>query len=217
MKKLCMVVLFILLIVTLWAGGTPESGGVYTDGEIAYTEGDVTLNGKSVDFGADVQSGDTVTTGAASNCDIVFGGGNVFRVHENSIAIIDFSKAEIDLKKGALSAVLNKIAGKRKGEEEAFSVRTPHTVAGVRGTVFFLKVESDHSSYVCTCHGKVHYEDINGENKMDTEKYHHGAIRYSLDGGKIITEEGKLLYHNDDSMEATARRIDYKIPWGNPR
>ena len=134
----------------------------------------------------------------------VFGDENVFRIHENSIAAVDFSKAEINLNAGSLSAVFNKIAGTGTGGKEAFKIRTPHTVAGVRGTVFFLKVENENSSYVCTCHGSVHYEDYKSGNEKNTEKYHHGAIRYFVDGRKIKTEEGKLLYHDDSSMEDVA-------------
>jgi WD40 repeat protein len=215
MKKLFITFCFgFILILPLFAGGVTESGPVYTEGEIAYIEGDVILKGEPAEFGATVHSGDTVKTGASSYCDIVFGDENVFRIHENSIAAVDFSKAEINLNAGSLSAVFNKIAGTGTGGKEAFKIRTPHTVAGVRGTVFFLKVENENSSYVCTCHGSVHYEDYKSGNEKNTEKYHHGAIRYFVDGRKIKTEEGKLLYHDDSSMEDVAKRISLKIPWG---
>lgn len=215
MKK-TMIVLFVFLmpVVFLMAGGVPETGPAYTEGEIAYLEGEVTVEGNPAEFGMIVRTGETVKTGAGSYCDIVFGDKNVFRVHENTLAIIDFSEAEIDLRTGSLSAVFTKLTGQDAGDGDTFRVRTPHTVAGVRGTVFFLKVEDEDSSYVCTCNGKIHYRDNVGDNEKDTERYHHGALRYILKDGEIRVEEGTLIYHNDESMQAVADRISVKIPWG---
>lgn len=215
MKKTMMIFFVILIPISfLTAGGVPEAAPSYTEGEITYLEGDVTLEGNPAEFGMIVRTGETVNTGAGSYCDIVFGDKNVFRVHENTLAIINFSNAEIDLQAGSLSAVFNKLTGEGAGDGDAFKIRTPHTVAGVRGTVFYLKVEDEDSTYVCTCNGKIQYQDNIGRNERETELYHHGALRYKLEDGETTVEEGTLIYHSDESMEDVADRISVDIPWG---
>jgi hypothetical protein len=57
------------------------------------------------------------------------------------------------------------------------------------------------------------YVDTEGKNKREVQATHHKAFHYREEGDKIISEAGKLLYHDDASMEAIAEKIGVTIPW----
>ncbi|MBI9099981.1 MAG: hypothetical protein JEY91_15980, partial [Spirochaetaceae bacterium] len=113
--------------------------------------------------------------------------------------------------KGAFSAVLTKLDKFLNGEKE-FTVSSPSTVAGVRGTVFFMKVEDENNTYLCICNGAIVADRT--ESELDMQADHHKAYRFTKEGDIVTSEPAELLYHNDEMIERVAGKINYTIPWG---
>jgi hypothetical protein len=156
-----------------------------------------------------------VRTGRRAYCEIVFGGRNIFRIQAESVAVVDLGagRGSISLQQGALAAVFYKL--QRLGAEEAtIRLDTPTTVAGVRGTVFFIKVESPESTYVCTCNGILRLTDLQETIRRLVRSDNHKAYRFLQADGETKVRSAPLLYHNSASMNTLARRIRVSIPWG---
>ncbi len=193
-------------------GGEAQATG-FTQGKIEFVEGFVQINNTPADFGTVVPDGAVVKTEADSYCDIVFGENNVIRLFENTLATIQFSSGELDMKAGSVGAVLNRLSAVVAPDSSRFQVKTPQVVGGVRGTSFYIKVEDVNSSYICACWGKLSLDTRAGFSKA-MESAHHKAYHFIQDGDTVRTVEGEMLYHDDASMDAVAGRIGYEIPWG---
>lgn len=193
------------------AGG---SGGGAAFGVIEYLEGEVTVDGAVAAIGAEVASGQTVVTGPAGLAEIVFDDRNVFQLRENTTVVLDVGADEarsVELQAGAFAAVfdrLRQIAG-----EDAFVFRAPSTVGGVRGTTFYVRVEDERSTYVCTCNGATHLAGTEGDEELSVEADYHTAYRFVREGGAVRTESAPLLYHTDAEMDALAAKVGARIPW----
>lgn len=96
-----------------------------------------------------VHQGDSVETGANGTIGITFRDNSVFSAGPNSqLAVEDFQfdsrkfKGSFlsRLKRGTLSVTSGDIA---RGSPEAMKIRTPHTILGVRGTRFAIRVEGE--------------------------------------------------------------------------
>lgn len=192
--------------------GAPSSAVV--SGTISYMEGDVFLNGKPAEIGDRVDSRDTLETGESSFCEVVFENANVFRLDELTQTKIDWAKSNIVVEKGGFSAVFNKL-DKLLNEMRDFTITTKTTVAGVRGTVFYVKVEDEKNSYVCICNGTLAM-DYSGT-EMDISATHHKAYRFTESGGKVTWSDAPMLYHDDAKMDEIAARIGFTIPWGTEK
>jgi hypothetical protein len=207
------VFLFIFLALPIFARGAEEAEVTgFTEGTVEYLEGEVTVNGSAADFGTVVKDGAVIETGPGSFCDIVFGEKNVFRFYEETLAVIDFSSGELDMQAGSMGAVLNKLANVVSEHGSKFQVASPQVVGGVRGTAFFVKVESEISTYLCACWGELDLDTRAGLTK-GVESRHHKAFHFIQDGDTVRTVSGKLLYHDDDSMDDIADRINSRIQW----
>lgn len=185
----------------------------YSEGEVVYVEGTVTINDDDAEFGMGVTPGAVVKTDRGSLCDIVFGNKNVMRVYENTIVTVDVSRGTARIDEGSLGAVFRKLSSALTEDGSRFHVTTNSVAGGVRGTSFFVKVENPDSTYLCTCFGKMRLQDRAGENERNVEAYHHKAYRFILEEDGVRTESAGLAYHDDDSMEAIAAVIDEKILW----
>ncbi len=213
-KVLISTLLLTITVFFVFAEGEQEEATTgFSAGKIIYLEGNVTINGQSVDFGTTVASGSTIKTGPQGICDIVFGGKNILRFYENTTGTIDFSKGVVDMQTGSLGAVLQKLTSLGAGHGNKCVARSPQVVGGVRGTSFFLKIEDETSSYLCICNGDMQYQDVTGSNRKRITSDHHKAFHYREENGTIKTESAKLLYHDDTSMDAIAAQIDAIIPW----
>ncbi len=185
-------------------------------GVVHYLEGNVSMNGETLSIGDTVDPGATLTTGEDSYCEIVFGGKNVFRILESTVAVIDLGKGRgaIQVDRGTMAFLLTRLSA-LDAEEPEFLVDTPSAAFGVRGTAFFIAVESAVSSYVCACNGSLHVEDAAGGNIQELTGYHHKALRIKKAGdGSFEFSDPGLLYHDDDDMNNLAHSIDETIPWG---
>lgn len=209
----------LFLALPLFASGGEEATEVEpiaVSGRIEYLEGDVSVNGSTVDIGAGVETGDVVTTGAASVAEIVFGGRNVFRLEPDTRAEIAFleQRQEVSLEAGAFSAVFEDLVTLGDGESDSFRLRTNTAIAGVRGTTFYVKIEDPDSTFICTCHGTLSIDPFGDPSPFSVTNYGHEAYRFRRDNGDVVVEPEIDLYHSSDDLNRLADRIDVTIPWG---
>jgi ferric-dicitrate binding protein FerR (iron transport regulator) len=129
------------------------------DGQIAYTEGTVTVTngGTSQDAGpgTKVSAGDTVTTGTDGLAVIDLSNATQIKLRENTSLVVDAigDAAQVSLTTGGVfTHILKKLAG-------SFSLRAGETVAGVRGTEFFVAfgktIDNERDVWLCVNEGLV--------------------------------------------------------------
>ena len=202
------------------AGGSGETTSAepaaITEGRVDYFEGRVSVNGEDASLGMAVETGDTVTTGVDSVADIVFGQKNLFRLDENTTARLTFSPETqgVRLEKGTFSAVFDELVTASSNGDSRFLLETNTAVAGIRGTTFFVKVESEDSTFICTCHGTLALEPQNGGDPFNVTNYKHEAYRFRRSDDQVIVEPEADLYHSSDDLNKLADRIGVTIPWG---
>ncbi|MBN1834714.1 MAG: FecR domain-containing protein [Spirochaetales bacterium] len=198
-----------------FAGGAGEPGAVNPRGVIEYVEGDVLLNRGRAEIGQEVPLGAVIQTAEGSICEVVFAGKNIFRIEPLSTARIEIEEGRglIDLQKGALAAVFYKLQ-RLSASGGAFRLQTPTAVAGVRGTAFYIRVETPERTYICTCNGRTRLSDIGESFRREVTSDHHKALRFVRQGTVIKAVQAPLLYHDDPLMDGLAARIGARIPWG---
>ncbi len=203
-----------ILAAVLAAGCTGRTPAEFMPKVMSYS-GEVTVDGKSAHKDLAVRDGAVVRTGDASFCNIVFMEKNVIRVMEKSEVVVSISdeKKYLDLRSGAVAHVLKKLAGPGKRESELFRVTTPTATASVRGTVFFVKVESPDRTYVCDCNGVITITGPNGAGRKKIEAAHHKAYTLMKTGSGIDVREAGLLYHDDCGTEKLAETVGFVIDW----
>ncbi|MCF7947715.1 MAG: FecR family protein [Spirochaetia bacterium] len=222
MRKIVLLALITVLVVSsLAASGTREKDSERLDKEkidavLTYIQGEVTINNQPGVEGSTVPLGATVKTGEDSAAEITFGSQNIFRVEAETITTIHIGKDErrIQIQKGSIDAIFERLGV--FADNDRFRVETPSVVAGIRGTVFYINVEKQETTYLCTCHGTVHQEAAEDSVEKDVTAYHHKAYRYIKTDSGVKVESGTLVYHDDESMQSLGNKIDVKIPWGRP-
>jgi hypothetical protein len=180
---------------------------------ITYMEGTVTIDGRSAAIGDTVPLGSVVTTSEQSLADIEFSARNVMRLSESTTLVFNPRNLQTgsELRLGALTLVLKNLPSGSVGEN--LLVRTPTVVAGVRGTSFFVKVESPSSAYVCACNGVVQVLGADGSLLRELIASHHKAVRVAGSTDQPQVTDAPLLYHTDEDVEKVAAAIGYKIDW----
>jgi hypothetical protein len=180
---------------------------------ITYLEGEVTVDGAEAQIGETVPLGAVVTTSSASLVDIEFNTRNAIRLSENTTLVFNPRNLQTgsELRQGALTLVLKRIPTGANGE--GFLVRTSSAVAGVRGTSFFMKVESPTSTYVCACNGSVQVLGADGSKLRELVASHHKAVRITETAGATDVADAPMLYHTDADVEKVAAAIGYTIDW----
>ncbi|OHD14179.1 MAG: hypothetical protein A2Y41_05605 [Spirochaetes bacterium GWB1_36_13] len=182
-------------------------------GKISFILGDVRINGQKASLNQIIKNKDEIETGEKSVCNILLSEKSILQIHSLSKISLDFSDKIklIDLVSGEMSAVLNK-----GNEKKEHMVRTPVSLAGVRGTSFFIKIESSAQVFFCTCNGTIEHktskEDKTGETVSAT---HHLAKRFIKESnGQInIDNNPGMLYHTDQDIEELAKNIGVVIDW----
>jgi hypothetical protein len=226
--KLPIITLFLLSIplVSGFCGGNSDSGASAKNnpseagntvpkarrGQVVYMEGEVWIDGAVAQIGTELPAKASIRTGPASYCDIVFDGKNAVRITQNAQATLDFGASPIDvqLEKGGVTSVLRKLAA--ASGSDAFRVRTPSAVAGVRGTSFCVWSDGK-ETYICACNGTVHTIDAKGGNESILAAAHHTATVYTPAGESYSAQAAGMLHHTDESVESVAARIGEKIDW----
>lgn len=179
-----------------------------TEGRVLLLTGTVTRNGESLAVDAAVKQGDQIETGDASSAEIVFAKGLIMRLGPNTKAVLDLQASQVQLNKGWFAAVKN-------ANEQKLEVVTPTTVAAVRGTSLCMKVESETSTYACTCNGTVHFH-ADGIAEEAVTAAEHSAIRFVKEGESVKKEEAGLEFHDNAGIETLAKKIDHPLDWTKP-
>ena len=191
--------------------GFAQTGSVIPT--VSYLEGVVTIDGTAAQIGNTVPLGAVISTSAASLVDIEFNGRNAIRLSENTTLVFNPRNLQTgsQLRQGALTLCLKHLAVGERGE--GFLVRTPSAVCGVRGTSFFMKVESPTSTYVCACNGVVQILGQDGSLLREIAGSHHKGVRIGDTGASPQLADAPMLYHTDADVEKVAAAIGYKIDW----
>jgi len=126
---------------------------------IAYIEGETEIlredTWEIADFGTQLQSGDTVSTGAASLAILESTRGSKIKLKENTQLRLDSLEEEVAvrLQRGGVFSRIARLI------RNSFTVTTPSVAAGVRGTEFFiaygLLIEDREDVWLCVNEGSV--------------------------------------------------------------
>lgn len=205
------------------AGGQGENGSgesrsnegreeAFRQARVEYLEGNVRIDREPAEIGAFLTPGALVTTGSDGVVEIVFGTGNALRIEENTELTLDVSDPGngIEVTRGTFAAVFEGLETIGVGSDTTLRVRTPTTVAGVRGTAFFVKVESPESTYFCTCRGIIDFDD----GAMTIRAARHEARRFVKEGEETVVRDAPEIYHDSHSLNAVADVVGVKIAWG---
>lgn len=179
-----------------------------------FVDGEVRVNGQLAFLGQQVSLGDWVETGRDSAVDIVFDGSNVFRLGASTVAVLNLgeSRQQVDLRFGTFSAVFDRV--RTLSGRGTFDVQAPTTVAGVRGTSFFMRVIDRTTTYVCTCNGTLEITPRSGNPFVESAAEHSAYFLRSNDSDEVSVESAAELYHDNDALNALAATIGVEIPWG---
>jgi hypothetical protein len=111
---------------------------------------------KAASFGDVVSYDDSIVTGPSSVVDLNFGTKGVIRITENSrvkMAALQANtgnkQVQFDMKKGKIFVIMSKLS-----KESSFSVKTPTTLAAIRGTSFMV-VSDPKDSRIYVLKGRV--------------------------------------------------------------
>lgn len=183
-----------------------------TTARVEYLEGEVHVDDNTATIGETLAAGARIRTGADGIVEIVFGSGNALRLEENTTLTLDLADPSngIDLERGTFAAVFEGLETIGVGPERTLRVNTPTTIAGVRGTVFFVRVESEESTYVCTCHGELTFDD----GDLTIRAARHSARRFVRTADGVQVEDAAEEYHDSASLNAVADVVNVTIAWG---
>ena len=136
-----------------------------SDGRVEYVEGDVWIqrDGEefAADFGDELDSTDVIMTGPDGTAIVSVGERAEIKLRENTSVVVSQvqGSGEVELRSGSVFARVARTAAAVTGTRPVFSVRTRTTVAGVRGTQFFVAfgevVEEDPDLWLCVNEGTV--------------------------------------------------------------
>jgi len=214
-RRLTVSAMLIILVTIPIVAQTPDPPIARSTARVEYVEGDVRIDGRPAAFGQRVSFGALIQTAEDGYVDVVFEEGNILRIDPDSVVRLSLGRRirRVSLRSGQLAAVAEGL--RRDSTERRLILETPNTVAGVRGTLFFARVESAESTYVCTCYGELEMEGP-GFDAFSVQSDHHAARRFTRRGdGTIDVVEAALLYHDDDDMNALAAKVDITVDWGN--
>lgn len=172
-------------------------------GKVAIARGDATMvHGKTdskVKIGSTVSEGDVIVTQAGAYLKVVMQDRNILVVPENSKLSIDEYVTAKDKKSVVLSveygSARHVLKQKYVKKNEKYEVRTPTTVAGVRGTDFLTIFKKDSAeSVICTLEGKVSFylskDDVGDQKPVLVEAGHFVRVK-SGDSSPQVVETDK--------------------------
>ena len=147
-----MLIFLSLLILTAIIPISSESHISYMEGDVTILRGTEELQG---DFGLTIKKDDVIQTGKTSLAILELEDRGTLKLREDTQLILDDlgDKMTVSLKSGGLFSRIKKIFGLE------YEVRTVSTVAGVRGTEFFMaygrKIEETEDLWLCVNEGAV--------------------------------------------------------------
>jgi len=143
---------------------------VYAEGEVLVKRGSRTLSGE---IGSDLHPGDLVRTGPGALAVLELGERGQVKLRELTELSLDSlgTRTSVTLNRGGLFSRIKRLFG-----TEAYEVKTPSAVAGVRGTEFFVaygrKIEDEYDVWLCVNEGAV-------------------EVVLPAEGASVIVEEGE--------------------------
>lgn len=191
------------VLALLLSGCKATAPTVLPDGLVVLVKGDVTRNGSVLAVGQKIVNGDQLRTAGDSAVEVIFGDGLIVRFGAESDVRVDANA--LRLNRGWIAAVKN-------ADARSVDVVTPTATASVRGTSLCLKVESEISTYACTCNGTVHFHSKDGK-ELPLTGAHHVARTFASDG---TVAESTLKYHDDSTIEELAPKIKHPLDWTRP-
>jgi ferric-dicitrate binding protein FerR (iron transport regulator) len=173
------------------------------EGRLRFVLGDVTVNGEMVGEGDPVSAGDILATGAGAEAEVEIRDHSIFHIKENSQVEVSniLDSPRLKVKRGWFLIII------RKGTD--YHVETPTVLAGVRGTVFFVRVDGSDKGYFCDCNGSIDVSDsTSGQAIMSVKSQYHKAFRLNREpNGEVSMNRAGLLYHKDSDILRMAKRF----------
>lgn len=174
--------------------------------------GKLTVNGIESKNGAVIKYGDKIETGQNSFCEITINKRSIIRLAQNTVFVFNISDSEntFELHSGSLTGLTRK----KFTKQGTYNIKTPTGIAAIRGTAYFIHIESPDSTYFCVCNGTV---SIKGETEETITSTHHKAMRITKKPDSKLSSDknAPLLYHTDADIEQLAEKIGEKINWNN--
>ncbi len=183
---------------------------------VVSVSGRVLADGTPLKGGETLKSSVAIQTHPGGSCEIKIGEQRIIRIRENTQAVLDFEDQAVDLKTGAIASVIRALGRLLSPDDYRYRVQTPTAVAGIRGTVFFVKVEDPDHTYVCACNGTVHMADPAGKQAQTVTADHHKGIRFSRAEKGVQISPAEMAYHTDAQMEKLATKVGVRVNWAIP-
>jgi hypothetical protein len=172
------------------------------EGRISFASGRVEVNGRAAGAGDPLASGDVISTGRGSQADVEIRDVAVFHIKEDTEVALEelLARPSLRVARGWFLTIV-----KRK---TPFQAATPTVLAGVRGTVFFLRVYDRERTYLCDCNGKLDlYDAGSGRQLRSVSSVYHTAFLLSRVDGGVQIERSGLLYHEDQDILRMSERF----------
>jgi hypothetical protein len=181
------------------------------EAKIAFSIGTVTVNGSAVTIGHIVNDGDIIETAEKSLMRLQIGDKTMIQLKADSRLVYKMESEQLlQLDKGWMAGVTR---GKLT-KTGKYNIKTPTAVAAVRGTAYCIKVESEDSTYFCTCNGTTSQHPGGDDSEyVDVTATHHNPLRYTRNGDSVTVEKAEMEYHDDDDIEGIAKMIGETIDW----
>lgn len=161
-----------LLIAAACEKAPPVTDGVVTlvkgSANIEHIESDGSKKTKAARQGDKVFAGDTIVTGEATNVIFQVSGAQM-EIQPNTRFVYERAgeDKQVYLQSGNAWTSVSKL-----GEKAKFTLRTPTTVAGVRGTKFFTTILPGGLTGTCHCEGKISYKNtVSGKEEVNDGDY----------------------------------------------
>lgn len=187
MPRLALAAGLLVAVGGAWLGARHSFGPRW---EVAALSGAVQADGKTLSAGGRVRKGQVLTVAGDGWADLRLGENAVVRLKNGAEASLARGREglEVVLKKGGLFSLV------KPGTK--FSVRAPLAVASVRGTAFYMQVDSPDKTYACICKGRFHLAGAGIDQDMQAD--HHHAMELSSAG----PGPGTMRDHTDEEMNA---------------
>lgn len=224
--RISLAVLGVFCIMFIVSSCNPRKQEQQGDGKIISLSGEVFVDSKKAEQNSIVKPGAKIKTGPNSSCEIIFSDKSIIKIYEKSEAVMDLSSPSksLNLISGAVASVVKNLGKIAANREYNYMVTTPTSVAGIRGTSFFVKAEDENETDICVCNGVVDLKDSEGKNRNIVEAAHHKGLRFARDEKGIhfseihLSELEKPCFqdHTDKEMESIAKKVNVKIDWTKP-
>ncbi len=184
----------------------------YTSGKIIFLKGSATVYRPGAvlraTVGTVVLQSDTIITGNASTALIRLSNGATLKIKNNSrvtISTLSRNNTQIHLHRGGVFAKVNRLRG-----QGHFRVSSESTVAGVRGTLFYVHTLDDGNVWLCVNEGKVEVKESGSKSKVLVTKGKGVSVEKNkkIAAPKKYKWTEKLNWNMDDKSGEVEDKVD---------